>query len=81
MKVYRVDVTHWAIKLAPQLTGCAQQAYTAMNTDAAKDYEEVKKAILCRNNIMEEMYQQRFRAECAMGGEDSSSAAAEQVDR
>ena len=71
-------MTHWAIKLAPQLTGCAQQAYTAMNTDAAKDYEEVKKAILCCNNIMEEMYRQRFRAE---DGEDSSSVAAEQVDR
>ena len=60
MTVYDVEEERWAIKLAPQLTGRAQQAYAAMSTETAGNYKEVKKAILCCYDIGEETYQQRF---------------------
>ena len=59
MSVYRGG---WVPKLAPQLSGRAQQAYTAMNSDEAMVYSEVKKTILRRYDINEETYRQRFRA-------------------
>ena len=62
MSVYEVDRARWAFKLAPQLTGRAQQAYAAMATEDAGDYDKVKAAILKRYNINEETYRQRFRA-------------------
>ena len=46
MVVYEVDRARWAFKLAPQLTGKAQQAYAAMSTEDAGDYDKVKAAIL-----------------------------------
>ena len=62
MSVYRVDEARWVPKLAPQLSGRAQQAYAAMNSDEAMVYSEVKKTILRRYDINEETYRQRFRA-------------------
>ena len=61
MTVYSIDRTRWAIKLAPQLSGRALQAYAALSADRASDYQEVKKAILRRYDIGEETYRQRFR--------------------
>ena len=61
MRVYGVREDRWAFKLAPQLTGRAQQAYAALNADDAVKYEEVKAAILRRYDISEETYRQRFR--------------------
>ena len=61
MRVYGVREDRWAFKLAPQLTGKAQQAYAALNADDAAKYEEVKSAILRRYDISEETYRQRFR--------------------
>ena len=63
MTVHRVDRTLWVVHLAPQLAGRAQQAYAALPSDTAGDYEEVKKAILRRCDISSETYRQRFRAE------------------
>ena len=65
MQVYgvRIREDRWAFKLAPQLTGRAQQAYTALNADDVVKYEEVKAAILRRYDISEETYRQRFRTE------------------
>ena len=62
MTVYCVEESGWAIKLAPQLLGQAQQAYTALSAEVASDYKELKKAILRRYDICEEIYRQRFRA-------------------
>ena len=62
MMVYSVDETRWAAKLAPQLSGRAQQAYVAMSSDDAMVYTKVKKAILGRYDISPETYRQRFRA-------------------
>ena len=61
MKAFEVKKEKWVFKLAPQLTGKAQQAFTAMNPENTADYSEVKKAILRRYNIREETYRQRFR--------------------
>ena len=62
MRAYEVKEERWAVKLAPQLTGKAQQAYAAMSTEQAGDYEALKKAILRRYDTSEETYRQRFRA-------------------
>ena len=62
MTAYAVAKTKWIFKLAPQLTGKAQQAYAALPTDQALDYDVVKAAILRRYDITEETYRQRFRA-------------------
>ena len=58
MRVYGVREDRWAFKLAPQLTGKAQQAYATLNADDAAKYEEVKSAILRRYDISEETYRQ-----------------------
>ena len=56
MTVYGIAENRWAIKLAPQLAGHAQEAYAVLSTVAAADYKEVKKAILKRYDIGEETY-------------------------
>ena len=61
MSMYEVPQNHWAYKLAPQLTGQAQQAYAAMPTEEAGNYALVKAAILRRYDISEETYRQSFR--------------------
>ena len=48
MKAYEVDTARWAFKLAPQLTGRAQQAYAALEPTDAECYATVKAAILRR---------------------------------
>ena len=53
-----MDKDKWAFKLAPNLSGKAQ---LAMNSDDARDYEQVKETILLRYNINTETYRQRFR--------------------
>ena len=50
----------WAVKLAPQLTGKAQQAYAAMKVEDAGTYRLLKEAILRQYDISEETYRQRF---------------------
>ncbi len=52
MTAYEVPENRWAFKLAPQL---------ALSVEAASSYVEVKEAILCRYNVNEETYRQRFR--------------------
>ena len=61
MTAYEVEANRWAYKLAPQLTGKAQQAYASLDTDDAKSYSAVKAAILRRYNINDETYHLRFR--------------------
>lgn len=69
MQVYEVREDRWAFKLAPQLTGRAQQAYAALNADDAAKYKEVKAAILRCYDINEETYRQRFRTTRRKEGE------------
>ena len=56
MQVYEVDPARWAFKLAPQLTGRAQQAYAALPAAEIGDYERLKDAILRRYDISEETH-------------------------
>ena len=60
MAAHKVDKEKWAFKLAPNLSGKAQPAYTAMNSDDVKDCEQVKETILLCYNINVETYRQRF---------------------
>ena len=61
MTGYKIPEGRWAMQLAPQLSGKAQQAYASLGADAAADYREIKKAILRRYDVCEETYRQRFR--------------------
>ena len=60
MNGYKIPEGRWAIQLAPQLSGKAQQAYASLSAEAAANYQEVKKAILRRYDVCEETYRQRF---------------------
>ena len=48
MQAYEIDASRWTYKLAPQLTGKAQEAYAALSPDEAQSYPSVKSAILRR---------------------------------
>ena len=69
MQAYDVPRARWVFKLAPQLTGRAQQAYTALSSDDAKDYATVKTAILARYDINCETYRRRLRGSSKNQGE------------
>ena len=69
MTAFEVKEEHWAHKLAPQLTGRAQQAFAAMDVEKTKNYEDVKRAILQRYDISEETYRKRFRTTKKAEGE------------
>ena len=69
MAAYEVGKPRWTYKLAPQLSGKAQQAFAAMDRDKAGDYDEVKAAILRRYNINNGTYRQRFRGATRKVGE------------
>ena len=60
MKAHGIEAARWPYKLAPQLTGKAQQAYAALDPDDAESYASVKAAILRRYNINDETYRKRF---------------------
>ena len=62
MATYSVPRANWIFKLAPQLTGKAQQVYAALTTEDAPSYDAVKAAILRCYDLTDETYRQRFRA-------------------
>ena len=51
MSAYDVPKARWVFKLAPNLTGRAQQGYTALSIDDAGEYDQVKQAIVARYDI------------------------------
>ena len=71
MSAYNVSKQRWVYKLAPQLSGKAQQAYTMLSSDEAKEYDQVNDVILRRYDISEETYKQQFRT--AMKSTDESN--------
>ena len=80
MKAYDVDPARWAYKLAPQLTGKAQQAYATLDPDEAESYASVKAVILRRYNIHEETYRKRFRGLRLKSGETPTELATRLAD-
>ena len=62
MVAYEVREERWAFKLAANLSGRAQQAYSSMNAADAGLYRKLKESILQRYDITEESYRQCFRA-------------------
>ena len=62
MEAYEVDKDRWAFKLAPYLSGRAQEVHGSLSSEQAADYEQLKEAILHRYGIREETYRKRFRA-------------------
>ena len=61
MVAYGVPKDRWVFRVAPQLTGKAQQAYAAMAAEDTGDYDQLKAAIFQRDSITEETYRVRFR--------------------
>ena len=59
------------MKLAPQLVGKAQQAYTRLTVADAGDYEKLKLAILRRYDITDDSYRQSFRVARLRPGESN----------
>ena len=53
MQVYEIEKERWAFKLAPQLSGRAQQAYASMDAKDSSDYDKLKEAILKRYDIIQ----------------------------
>ena len=63
---------HWAVKLAPYLTGKAQQAYAAaaLSSDDASNYTKCKEAISTGTiSLWRTSYRQQFRATSKKPGE------------
>ena len=69
MTAHEIPEARWAYKLAPQLVGKAQQAYSAMSAGDAGDYSKVKAAVLRRYDINAESYRERFRTMSKKDGE------------
>ena len=76
MLVNEVKKEKWAYKLAPQLAGKAQQAYTGLTAANGGDYEKLKLAILRRYDITDDSYRQCFRAARLRLGESNWELAA-----
>ena len=45
MEVYEIEKTRWSFKLAPYLSGKAQQAYASLSAEEAAQYDSVKEAV------------------------------------
>ena len=61
MQGYNVEKNQWSYRLAPNLTGKAQQAFAALPAASASDYDQLKVAILKRYDVNLETYRLRFR--------------------
>ena len=62
MAGYSIEKRKWSYRLAPNLTGRAQQAFAALPSADAGDYDKLRAAILARYNVNQETYRQRFRS-------------------
>ena len=60
MSAYEICKDQWPHHLALQLTGKAQLAFAAMSPTEARDYDDIKAAILARYDINEEAYHRQF---------------------
>ncbi|XP_011404865.1 PREDICTED: uncharacterized protein LOC105313269 [Amphimedon queenslandica] len=61
MEAHKIKEKRRTQFLAPNLTGKAQLAFTALPAEEAAKYKELKRVLLTRYNISEETYRRRFR--------------------
>ena len=80
MEAHKVEKERWAHYLAPQLTGGAQRAFTAVPTTESANYDSIKAAILQRYDINEEVYRRRFRTTTRAAGETNREYAVKLMD-
>ena len=58
---YKWVNSEWAIRLVPQLTGKALEAYSTMSSVDSNDFIKVKQAILERYGLNALAYREKFR--------------------
>ena len=58
---YNWDKTEWAIRLVPQLSGKALEAYSRLPVSSSNDFDLVKQAILERYGLNALAYRDKFR--------------------
>ena len=80
MAAYEIDKARWAFLLAPKLSGRAQQAYMAVDTEDAGDYPVIKKAILQRYDVNEESNRRKFRTRTRKTEESYTNLATDLMD-
>lgn len=68
-RAYRWPREDWAVYIVPHLSGKARSAYVAMDINHSMDYARVKKAILEKYEINEEVYRKRFHEPDVRPGE------------
>ena len=54
-------VEQWAVRLVPQLSGKALEAYARLSDSESSDYEVIKRAILKRYDLTAQAYRDKFR--------------------
>ena len=80
MEAHKVARDRWAHHLAPQLTGKAQLAFSALPSSESADFDAIKKAVLARYDVNEEAYRRRFRALTRSNGETNREVAVKLMD-
>ena len=63
------DKSTWASYLSALLTGNALKVYSGLSDEAAKDYEQLKKALYSRYDLSEEEFRLKFREVVPQEGE------------
>ena len=59
--VHKWPKTQWPVRLIPQLSGKALEAYSRMALTESKNYDSIKKAILERYGLNAWAYREKFR--------------------
>ncbi|MEW8544650.1 MAG: reverse transcriptase domain-containing protein, partial [Candidatus Thiodiazotropha sp.] len=60
--VHKWQKSEWPVRLIPQLTGKALEAYSRMSITESKNYDAIKKAILERYGLNAWEYREKFRS-------------------
>src|SRR5215469_13699931 len=66
------DENLWTGKLAPSLTGRANDVYVNLNEEDSKNYEKLKEALLKKYNLTENGYKKKFKESKPENNEDTA---------
>ena len=67
--LHRWPKPQWPVRLVPQLSGKALEAYSRMSITESKDYDKIKRAILDRYGLNSWEYRDKFRQSKQLSGE------------